>query len=381
MKRLILGVICFSAVFFSCPGQAQAISNPLDATNNKIGIHILFPTEIDKAASLVNSNGGDWGYVTIPIQAGDKDMEKWQKFMDDCKRLHVIPIIRLATEGDYFNTQVWRKPNYLDVLDFSNFLSSLNWPTKNKYILVFNEVNRGNEWGGSPDPKEYAEILDYAVLAFKSKSQDFFIISAGLDNAAPNQPGIYMNQYDFIKAMNNSVHNIFLEIDGYSSHSYPNPAFAQPPSSQTPMSISSFLIEKNLIQSLGGRDLPVFITETGWSAKAVPEQTIASYYKEALSNAWSDHSIVAITPFLLQGSGQFGEFSFLKDNGDKTPQYQAVYDLKKEKGTPQLPVKVLGAQTSSKKILEYKTFQYAHMMLVPTFSPEVRLFFRWLLQV
>src|SRR6185503_18523404 len=120
------------------------------------------------------------------IQAGDKDVDKWQDFLNQCAKLHVIPILRLATEGDYFNTAVWRKPTSLDVLDFANFLTDLTWPTKNRYIIVFNEVNRGDEWGGQPNAGEYADILSYAVTVFKSKSPDFFIISAGLDNAAAN---------------------------------------------------------------------------------------------------------------------------------------------------------------------------------------------------
>ena len=63
-------------------------------------MYILFTTELEAAAKLVNSNGGDWGYVIIPIQAGDMSKAKWQQFMDDAKGRHVIPVLRLATEGD-----------------------------------------------------------------------------------------------------------------------------------------------------------------------------------------------------------------------------------------------------------------------------------------
>src|SRR3989344_4058519 len=129
-------ILAITAVFLFYPNAAFAVYDPISVPNNKFGIHILYPSEISKASELVNSSNGDWGYITVPIQAGDKDLLKWQKFMDDSKSLHLIPIIRLATEGDYFNTKVWRKPNLSDVLDFSNFLSSLNWPTKNRYIIV-----------------------------------------------------------------------------------------------------------------------------------------------------------------------------------------------------------------------------------------------------
>src|SRR3989344_2503379 len=121
----LLPIVLSIIIFFFSTYPAYAVENPLGVPNNKIGIHILFPEEIDQASSLINTNGGDWGYVTIPIQAIDKNLLKWQAFMDRAKTLHVIPIIRLATEGDYFNTKVWRKPTGEDVLDFANFLSSL----------------------------------------------------------------------------------------------------------------------------------------------------------------------------------------------------------------------------------------------------------------
>src|SRR5260370_15057649 len=117
MKRLLIFTLGFVWLLINFT-QAFAIENPLSRTNNKIGIHILFPSELQEAARLVNANGGDWGYVTIPIQAGDKNLVKWQSFMDQAKLLHVIPIIRLATEGDYFNTAVWRKTKDEDIVDF-----------------------------------------------------------------------------------------------------------------------------------------------------------------------------------------------------------------------------------------------------------------------
>ena len=78
MKGLLLIVlIVFFCALFLFPNYSFAIENPLMMKNNKIGVHILFTPEINSASNLINSNGGDWGYVTIPIQAGDKDLEKW----------------------------------------------------------------------------------------------------------------------------------------------------------------------------------------------------------------------------------------------------------------------------------------------------------------
>lgn len=344
--KIILGFILTVIVLLAFPHKLYAIEDPVSLPNNRFGIHILFPSELEEAAKLVNSNGGDWGYVTIPIQAHDKDLDKWQQFMDDAKKYHVIPIVRLATQGDYFNTKVWRKPDLEDILDFSNFLNSLNWPVKNKYIIVFNEVNRADEWGGEVDPAEYAEILNYAATIFKSTDQNFFVISAGLDNAAPQKPPEYMNEYEFFKQMNDAVPGIFYQADGIASHSYPNPAFSQPPEKQDKESIASYRFEKQFLQQFANKDLPVFITETGWSNERISESAAAIYYQTLFNSLWQDKDIVAITPFLLRaGAGPFQVFSFIKQNGALSEQYKTIQSLPKIKGAPTQNKSVLGDQT------------------------------------
>jgi hypothetical protein len=337
--------------------SAYAIVDPFSTPNNKFGVHILFPSEIHEAARLVNSSGGDWGYVTIPIQAGDKDLIKWQKFMDDAKTLHITPIIRLATEGDYFKNSVWRKPNFADVLDFANFLQSLDWPTRNRYVIVFNETNRADEWGGEVNAGEYAYILSYAVETFKSKYSDFFIISAGLDNAAENVEGQSRNQYSFMQEMYNAVRSVFNQIDAVSSHSYPNPGFRQPPWVLTRRSISSFIYEKRLADFLGDKDLPVFITETGWSKDETSDTQIASYYKEAFESVWADKNIAAVTPFLLHGgNGTFAQFSLIKENEDLYEDYKAIKEISKVKGNPILTIDVNKSFIQKNEILPTRDF-------------------------
>jgi hypothetical protein len=348
-KRLVAFFLVLISFFSIAGTPIYAVENPLSKPNNKMGIHILFDTELQEASRFINSSGGDWGYVIIPIQAGDKDLIKWQKFMDSARQQRVIPIVRLATEGDYFNTSVWRKPKYEDIIDFANFLDSLEWPTKNRYVVVFNEVNRGDEWGGAANPAEYAQLLSFAVTVFKSKDQDFFMINAGLDNAAPRKGTDYMNQYDYIKAMDDAVPGIFNQIDGWSSHSYPNPGFSQAPNAASTMGVGSFAHEKELVRTLSSKDLPVFITETGWTTDVVPDELIAQYYQQTWNTIWSDPSIVAITPFLLQAhGGPFQQFTLIKDDGSMTKQYEALKALPKRQGYPTVNrQKVLAATTQS----------------------------------
>lgn len=349
-KSIILAIVSLLSFFWFAPASVYAIEDPLKKPNNKVGVHILFDSELPQAAKLVNANGGDWGYVIIPIQSGDKDMVKWQRFMNSAKKHHLIPIIRLATEGDYFNTKVWRKPDQADVIDFANFLSSLTWPTKNRYVVVFNEVNRADEWGGTVNPTEYAQLLSYTVTVFKSKSPDFFIISAGMDNAAPQKPPEYMNQYNYLQQMHDAVPNIFQQVDGLSSHSYPNPGFSQPPDTESSMGTGSFNHERDLIKTFSPKELPVFITETGWSADEVSDEKRAEYYQTVFQTIWSDKNVIAVTPFLLQGNGgPFQQFSFINLDGSFTKQYLAIQSLPKVRGVPTFPSKnVLSAETRKK---------------------------------
>lgn len=336
---------CLAILFLTLSArQIFAIEDPLSKQNNKIGIHILFPSELEDAAKLVNSSGGSWGYVTIPIQSGDKDLEKWQIFMEDARKLHLIPIIRLSTEGDYFNTSIWRKPNSSDVDDFANFLNSLEWPTKNRYIVVFNEVNRGDEWGGSPDPADYASLLSLSVSVFKSRNSDFFIITSGLDNASADIPGQSINSLNFLSLMNDAVPGIFNQVDGLSSHAYPNPGFSQPPDVVSSSNIVSYRFEKETISNFSNKNHPIFITEAGWPTTSVLEEKASEYLKKALDEIWTDGEIVAITPFLLKaGSGPFEGFSFIKNDGTNGKYYQAIENFKKTSGKPTINKKgVLG---------------------------------------
>lgn len=346
MRYLASFFTVFFLLLFTLP--AYAIENPLAVANNRAGIHILFPEELAKAASLVNSNGGDWGYVVIPIQSGDKDLKKWQTFMDDAKRMHIIPIIRLATEGDYFNTKVWRIPTEADVLDFANFLNSLTWPTKNRYIIVYNEVNRGDEWGGIPNPSQYAQILSYAYDVFKQRNQDFFIISAGLDNGAATT-AISLNEYDYFVGMNIAQNGIFDKIDGIGSHSYPNPAFSTLPTYVARNSVASFQFERNFIEGHSSKDLPVFITETGWDQNVVGQDKASQYVATAMQTVWNNSSIAVVAPFLLQaGSGPFTQFSFSNPDGSPNSVFTAYASIPKVKGAPVVlpPKSVLAANTT-----------------------------------
>lgn len=327
MKILLLGLLTISCFLF--PARVSALYDPRTQVGNKLGVHILEPSEVSEAARLVNSQGGDWGYVTIPIQPTDRDLTKWQAFMHDCARLHLIPIIRITTipQGG-----TWSVGHDTDLVDFANFLGQLDWPIENRYIVLFNEVNRGSEWGGVVDPAKYARIVKNAYTIFKERSSDFFLLGPALDTALPNSVSS-LSYANFTKAMLEADPLVFSYFDGWASHSYPNPGFVASP---IRTGLTSIVGYKRELTQLALADKPIFITETGWDQTKLAATTLKKYWSTAW-DLWSqDHNVVAITPFVLRGGDQFATFSLLDSQGEYGASAQALSSLAKGAGSPPL---------------------------------------------
>src|SRR3989344_3272047 len=185
MKKLLFFLSLYT-LYFILPTPVHAIVDPLSVPNNKFGIHIIqaTPDESSPAASLVNSTGGDWGYITVIIEDRDRNVGKWQEFFNDLRRRHLIPLVRIATHPE---GNSWKKPTEGEENEWADFLNNLNWPVKNRYVIIFNEPNHAAEWGNSVDPKRYSETLDRFITALKNKNRDFFVLNGGLDASAPHQ--------------------------------------------------------------------------------------------------------------------------------------------------------------------------------------------------
>ncbi len=343
MKKIVVSLIAlFLSLSFSKP--AVAVVDPLASDNNKVGVHILHTDELEQAAKLVNGKNGKWGYVTVPIETTDRNREKWNKFMDKADKKKVIPIIRIATLVKEVH---WEEPESLDLIAFANFLNDLNWPTKNRYVIVFNEVNRNDEFGGMVNPGRYADILVNTSRIFKNRNEEFFILPAGLDLASVNRNGA-MEWRNFWKQAYNHNPKVFEVIDGWTSHSYPNPGFIGSPRDKGVMSISGFKYELDFVSNYTDKKMPVFITETGWDQDRIEEEKVASYFDYAFDNVWSDVRVAAVTPFLLSaGDGPFEKFSLLDKSAQPTEPYKVINN-KTSKGSPKLADdndEVLGVST------------------------------------
>ncbi len=351
----ILNTLCLIQTTF-------AITDPLSVPNNRFGIHLIQAThdESSPAAQLVNSSGGDWGYITVLIEGKDKSRDKWQAFFDDLRRRHLIPLVRLATIPD--SGGFWKRPDIGEAQVWADFLDSLNWPVKNRYVTIYNEPNHAQEWGNSVDAKSYAEILDQTITALKNKNQDFFVLNGGFDASTPQQLPKYQEESSFLQAMDESVPGIFNKLDGWVSHSYPNPGFVGSPEAFGKGTVRTYLWEQEILKDLRvTKKMPIFITETGWKhaeglaydANLPKADTLSDYYTSAFQSAWNDPQIAAVTPFLLSYQEvPFDHFSFKMPTGEKqqeklpNPQvlgiqypqyysfYQTVMNLPKQTGKP-----------------------------------------------
>lgn len=340
MKYLLLFVaaITYFSLFAT---EVAAVVDPRESENNKFGIHITNASDIEAAARLVNSSGGDWGYVTLVIRDDERDVENWQELFDLLREKRLIPIVRLATRAE---GEVWVKPKETDIDAWVTFLSQLNWVVKNRYIVLFNEPNHAKEWGGDINPAEYAQITREFHAALKENSEDYFILPAGMDDAAPDGSAT-MSGARFFKEMFEADDQIFTLFDGWTSHSYPNPAFSAKPTDVGPGSVRGFEAELRLVKQFGFDDTkPVFITETGWvhsegsdknSKYSSPEQ-VGENLRYGFERVWNGDNVVAVTPFILDyPEPPFDHFSWKKKGEDVyLPQYAMIQEIPKTAGKP-----------------------------------------------
>ncbi|MCB9813720.1 MAG: hypothetical protein H6772_04935 [Pseudomonadales bacterium] len=308
---------------------------------SKLGVHILNVSELKDAKDLVipistdilgvNSQEilptvyEDWNYVTVPITFDDIEDHKeldWQLFFDNAKTMKVIPIVRLTTKYS-LEDKAWVVPNKKQIITQLDFLSKLNWPTEQRNIIVFNEVNHAAEWGGKVNPQEYTQILKFVSNWAHTEGKNYVVLPAAMDLAVPNS-SISFEAFNYLNQMYAEDPEIFSYVDIWNSHSYPNPGFISSPTKYGKNSLRGFEYELDYLKAKTGEEYKVMITETGWMETKATSRWLSSYYTYAMQHIWSDDRVVAVTPFLLKGApGPFAGFSFYDENDQPTNQFHA----------------------------------------------------------
>lgn len=309
---LSLCVWCYGAV----------IPTSVFARGEILGIHILSPAELEKADELLARNDDKDQFVTVPLTLSDLEKkDAWQQFFDRAHERRLRPIIRFSTT---FENGSWKKPTRADVVHMTTFLSSLSWHRPDMTVVLFNEPNHAKEWNGVIHPQEFADMSVFASRWLKTERKNYIVLPAGLDLAAPNGKET-MEAFTYWDHVFAHAPNFLDHFDGWTSHSYPNPGFSSSPQRTDKMSLRGYQHELAYIRKYTDRELPVYITETGWSTAGIREKNLYAYYKTAFESIWrNDERVVAVTPFLLQGApGIFTPFSFLDKDGRPTVAYDA----------------------------------------------------------
>jgi hypothetical protein len=340
MKHFFV-LIIFFVLFSLLPIKVFAINDPLKVSNNRFGIHITDMSDLRDASSLVNSSGGDWGYVTFVIQSSDRNKDYWQYLFDECRKLHLIPLVRIATKpvGD-----TWEKPDFTEIDDWVSFLNSLNWVVENRYVIIGNEPNHAKEWGNTINPIEYANYLVAFSTELKKVNTDFFVLPAGLDLSAPNSKTT-MDSENFLRQIYINNPNYFNFIDGWTSHSYPNPDFTGSVDDTGRKSIRGYLWEVQQLKNMGVlKEYP-----TGWAkynkklnkyTQILSEGLISDNFVKAFKEVWNSPNIVAVTPFVLNYQSEpFIQFSW-KQNNLFLSYFEQVKAVQKTAGEPKIIEKV-----------------------------------------
>lgn len=332
----------------------------INFANNKFGVHMFGNAEeLALASDLVNSQGGDWGWVTVAMDIHENSIEKWNDLFRQMKEKHLSPIIQISN-----NSKI---PNDSEIDDLANFLNSLTWPIKLRMVSPFSEVNADEYWGGKLDPEGYARVLDRFIDQLKGKNGDFFVMNgafnASAQTAAPTKINCihtdlgvdtcYLSEIGFLERMNKAVPGIFKKLDGWAAHTYPHPGYRGRPTQTRVGQESAFEAGRNTVRSYqfelrllqtkyGLNNIPVFILETGWPHKQgrqehpewYDEKIAAQYYRDAFQKIFlPDRRVVAVTPFILKNDA-YDNFAFVAADGHKYPQWEALATLAKVKGQP-----------------------------------------------
>jgi len=291
---------------------------PVKANNVPFGVHLLEPGELEYVLPYRGEN--DRFVVTIPMAMDDRRKEVWEDFFQTSFKAEITPIVRWITGFEGGN---WKEPTRKDVIDATAFLADLNWPGQ-RTIILWNEPNHAKEWGGRVDPESYADIAYFALNWLKTEGHEYTVLPAGLDGAAPNG----METMDSIRYMElvwRAKPELYSLIDGWTSHSYPNPDFSSTPYTRGKNSLRGFEVELIKLKAMTGKELPVYITETGWRDTRSTNRVLVKYYSYAAENIWNNPNIKAVTVFLLRGfNGPFEDFSLLDERHEPTTQMRAL---------------------------------------------------------
>ena len=324
--------------------------------------------QLDKVANLTGYGGG----VRLTFAGIDRNMtdapQEWKDAVALAYERDLVPVIRL---GPPWNDRKVRNqsddPQHLEygqlAAAYAAVVSSLplrdGWPV---YIEVHNEPNLCYEWTCDPGDgndgwigyeqlaSEYAHMLEDVADALHGLGDPRIrVVNAGL---APGgavscecggdgfQAGI--TSVEYIAAMKAAVPAFPGFLDAWASHPYPAEGLGwgffvsyEAPDWKGEPGLRYYEQELAAL----GVDLPVIVTETGWTVdtgKGGPgdRNKVATWMRNAYENVFlQDDRILTVLPFLLQDPN-WDDFAWVDPGGTPYPVYEAVRDLRCQLGMP-----------------------------------------------
>lgn len=147
---------------------------------------------------------------------------------------------------------------------------------------VWNEPNAAHYWAPMPNPAEYARLYVATRATVHEIDPGAIVISAGL---APNT-----GAFAYITAMFHAVPNLGSDIDAFGWHAYDSDART---------ALSEIRALRHLLRNEGAEDVPIDVTEFGWSTSgpgAISEATRVKYistFVKLISQSGCDVRLVA----------------------------------------------------------------------------------------
>ncbi len=340
--------------------------NPNLNPDNRFGIGLVSPgdgQQIDLSRGLTGAGGG----VRLTFPGITRDMhdapQDWKQATELTYNADLVPVIRLGPPwGDRKVRNQSDDDAHLDYTSlaqaYADVVASLpkreGWPM---YIEVHNETNLCYEWTCDPgdgndgwltyqqSATEYAHMLaDVADALHALGDPRIRVLNGGF---APGgavkcecggdgfEAGI--TSIPYIESMLNAVPDLGAKLDAWASHPYPAEgqgwgffvSYQEPDWKAT----TGLLYYKEELAVIG--DLPVIITETGWTVDPNKggqgdRNQVAAWTKNAYDKVWlQEPEIVHVLPFMLKDPN-WDDFAWANGDGAPYPVYDAVRGLRCE---------------------------------------------------
>jgi hypothetical protein len=244
IRRVIVFILLSLNIFVGLFVRSEPESKPyppfaMGAHLLMTGVHTEFPRAVwGEHLRYVREMTGAGGWVAQVVQSTDRDITKWQAFLDDCFALGLRPVLRLATYP-HPKTGHWVIPTKHDPQAWESFFADLHL-SEPVWVIIGNEPNSGGEWGGRANATAYANYFVKVASRLKKLDQPLYIAMAALDLYAPHTndlpfPGLdmtFMDAPSFIDGVLAAEPRLMDYVDFWASHSYPMGPFTEPPNQQ-----------------------------------------------------------------------------------------------------------------------------------------------------